>query len=142
MLVLLAAGPSWPRWSVLLLMSFGAVGYAVVDLMPWSMLGEVVDEDDLASGERREGIYNGLFTFLRKLGGSIAVVLAMLLLGALGFSKGEEQNTETVTAIRLLTTLAPAAFLALAIWIARGYPLTREKHARIVERIAARDAAR
>ena len=142
MLILLAAEPTWPGWSVLLLMSFGAVGYAVVDLMPWSMLGEVVDEDDLASGERREGIYNGLFTFLRKLGGSIAVVLAMLLLGALGLSKGEDQNAATVTAIRVLTTLAPAIFLALAIWIARGYPLTREKHARIVERIAARDAAR
>jgi Na+/melibiose symporter-like transporter len=142
MLILLAAEPTWPGWSVLLLMSFGAVGYAVVDLMPWSMLGEVVDEDDLASGERREGIYNGLFTFLRKLGGSIAVVLAMLLLGALGFSKGEEQNPATVTAIRLLTTLGPAFFLALAIWIARGYPLTREKHARILEQIAARDALR
>jgi sugar (glycoside-pentoside-hexuronide) transporter len=142
MLVLTAAGPSWPRWYVLLLMSFGAVGYAVVDLMPWSMLGEVVDEDDLATGERREGIYNGLFTFLRKLGGSVAVVLAMLLLGALGFSKGEEQNAETVTAVRLLTTLVPATFLALAIWIARGYPLTRKQHAHIVERIAARDAVR
>ena len=142
MLTLLAAEPTWPAWSVLLLVCFGAVGYAVADLMPWSMLGEVVDEDDLASGERREGIYNGLFTFLRKLGGSIAVVLAMLLLGALGFSKGEEQNAPTVTAIRLLTTLVPALFLALAIWIAKGYPLTREKHARILERLAARDAAR
>jgi sugar (glycoside-pentoside-hexuronide) transporter len=142
MLMMLAADPTWPGWSLFLLMSFGAVGYAVADLMPWSMLGEVVDEDDLATGERREGIYNGLFTFLRKLGGSIAVVLAMLLLGVLGFSKGEEQNAATVTAIRQLTTLGPAIFLALAIWIAYGYPLTREKHARIVARLAERDAQR
>jgi len=142
MLILSAAEPTWPRWSVFLLMSFGAIGYAVVDLMPWSMLGEVVDEDDLASGERREGIYNGFFTFLRKLGGSIAVALAMLLLGALGLSKEEEPNAVTLTAIRLLSTLGPAIFLALAIWIARGYPLTREKHGRIMARIAERDAAR
>jgi Na+/melibiose symporter-like transporter len=47
-----------------------------------------------------------------------------------------------VTAIRLLTTLGPAIFLALAIWIARGYPLTRAEHARIVARLAERDAAR
>jgi sugar (glycoside-pentoside-hexuronide) transporter len=142
LLIMLAAEPTWPRWSVFLLTSFGAIGYAVVDLMPWSMLGEVVDEDDLASGERREGIYNGLFTFLRKLAGTIAVALAMLLLGALGFSKGAEQNAATSTAIRLLTTLGPAIFLALAIWIAQGYPLTRENHARIVERLAERDAQR
>jgi Na+/melibiose symporter-like transporter len=142
LLLMLAAEPTWPRWTLFALTSLGAIGYAVVDLMPWSMLGEVVDEDDLATGERREGIYNGLFTFLRKLGGTIAVALAMLLLGALGLSKGEEQNAATVTAIRLLTTLGPAIFLALAIWIARGYPLTREKHTRIVERIAERDARR
>jgi Na+/melibiose symporter-like transporter len=142
LLFMLAAEPTWPRWSLFLLTSFGAIGYAVVDLMPWSMLGEVVDEDDLATGERREGIYNGLFTFLRKLAGTIAVALALALLGAFGFSKGAEQNAATSTAIRLLTTLGPAIFLALSIWIARGYPLTREKHARIIERIAARDAAR
>ena len=63
----------------------GAIGYAVMDLMPWSMLGEVVDEDDLETGERREGTYYGLFMFVRKLAGSLAVWLALTLLGVLGY---------------------------------------------------------
>ena len=44
--------------------------------MPWAMLGEVVDEADLATGERREGIS----PFLRKLAGALAVFLALGLL--------------------------------------------------------------
>jgi len=142
LLFLLAADRSWPWWLLFALAPLGAIGYAVVDLMPWSMLGEVVDEDDLATGERREGIYNGFFTFLRKLAGTIAVALALALLGALGFERGAEQNATTLTAIRLLTTVGPAVFLALAVWLARGYPLTREVHARITEQLTKRNAKR
>jgi GPH family glycoside/pentoside/hexuronide:cation symporter len=139
LVMMLAVEPDWPRWSVLVLAPVGAIGYAVVDLMPWSMLGEVVDEDDLITGERREGIYNGFFTFLRKLAGTLAVALALTLLGALGFVRGAEQNDATLTAIRLLTTVGPAAFLLLAVWLARGYPLTREAHAEITRELTERN---
>ena len=57
-----------------------ALGYAVVDIMPWAMVGDVIDEDDLAHGERREGLYNGVFTFLRKLGGALGVFLVLSIL--------------------------------------------------------------
>jgi sugar (glycoside-pentoside-hexuronide) transporter len=142
LLLLLLAAPDWPRWSLLVLAPVGAIGYAVVDLMPWSMLGEVVDEDDLITGERREGIYNGFFTFLRKLAGTLAVALALTLLGALGFVRGAEQNEATLTAIRFLTTVGPAFFLLLAVWLARGYPLTREAHAEITRQLVERSAQR
>ena len=115
-----------------------AAGFAMVDLMPWSMLGEVVDEDDLATGERREGLYNGFFMFLRKLAGTIAVFIALTTLGFLGFEKGQQQNEETLLAIRIFTSVVPAACLASSIWIARGYPLTRAAHARILAELEAR----
>lgn len=139
---ILFAEPSWPRWVLIAIGPLGGIGFAVVDLMPWSMLGEVVDEDDLLTGERREGIYNGFFMFLRKLGGTIAVWLALTLLGLLGFVKGEAQNEQTLIAIRLLTSLGPALFLAMGIWFARGYPLTRQAHARILAQLDARDGSR
>ena len=129
--LILFADPGWPRALLLLFAPMGAIGFAVVDLMPWSMLGEVVDEDDLATGERREGMYNGAFMFLRKLAGTAAVLMLGAVLGILGLERGEEQSQQTIFAIRLLTALVPATFLLLAILIARGYPLTRESHARI-----------
>ena len=140
-LALFFAEPGWPRWLALVIAPLGGIGFAMVDLMPWSMLGEVVDEDDLASGERREGVYNGFFMFLRKLGGSVAVWLVTLLLGAFGFAKGEAPDAATLEAIRWITALGPALFLAASIWIARGYPLSRGVHSAILERLAARERA-
>lgn len=138
--VFLFANSEWPPWSILLFAPLTAAGYALVDLMPWSMLGEVVDEDDLHHGERREGVYNGFFMFLRKLAGTVAVFLALTLLGLLGFGKGDEQPASAITAIRWLTSLGPVVFLSLSIWFARGYPLTREAHGRILDALAARQA--
>jgi len=114
------------------------VGFGVVDLMPWAMLGEVIDEDELETGERREGLYNGLFMFLRKLAGALVVALVLGGLDLLGFTKGATQNEVVRVAILVLSTLVPAALLALSIWLASDYPITRAAHARILERLADR----
>jgi Na+/melibiose symporter-like transporter len=107
--------------------------------MPWAMVGDVIDEDDVATGERREGLYNGVFTFLRKLGGALAVFLALGTLDAVGLVQGEAQSEAVRTTVRLLTALGPVLFLALAVWIARGYPLSRSAHSDILATLADRN---
>lgn len=136
--LLLVAQPDWPRWSFLVIAPVLGVGYAVVDLMPWAMIGEVIDEDELETGERREGIYNGFLGFLRKLGGAVAVTLALGILDLAGYQKGGTQTDEALLTIRLVTSVAPAAFLAAAVWVSRGYPLTRAAHAAIIAKLTAR----
>lgn len=118
------------------------IGYGVVDLMPWAMLGEVIDEDELETGERREGLYNGLFMFLRKLAGALVVLVVLGGLDLLGFQKGEAQNEVVRVAILLLSSIAPAALLALSIWLATGYPITRAAHTRILERLSQQETRR
>ncbi len=140
---LLLVGPEQPRWLVLALCGLSGVGYAVADLVPWSMLGDVIDEDELAGGERRDGLYTGFFTFLRKLGGATGVALAGFALEGAGFARGAgTQGAEAKLAIRLLTTLAPIVFLLLAVAIAARYPLTRSRHEAILAQLGARRAAR
>ena len=131
-----------PEWSVATLAAMAAltgIGYAAVDLMPWAMLGEVIDEDDLATGERREGIYNGIFTFLRKLGGALAVFLALGLLDLLGFQRGGEQPEAVRQAIRWMTALSPPLFLLVGVAVLWRYPLTRRAHVEIRAALLARD---
>jgi sugar (glycoside-pentoside-hexuronide) transporter len=135
------AQPDWPRLVLFVLPPIVGLGYAVVDLMPWAMLGEVVDEDDLLTGHRREGLYNGVFTFLRKLGGALGVFLVLIILDVVGFEKGSEQSEAARQTIRYLTALAPAFFLGCSVWIASSYTLTRAAHKRILEALAERDAA-
>jgi sugar (glycoside-pentoside-hexuronide) transporter len=137
--VLFLATPEWPRWTMFVIAAVAGVGYAVADLMPWSMLGDVIDEDELASGERREGLYNGLFTFLRKLGGAAGVFLAGVILDLAGFVKGApEQGPTALLAVRALTALVPACLLAIAAFIALRYSLGRARHVEIRAALDAR----
>lgn len=140
-LFLLAATPDWPSLWIYVGAAIGGVGYAAADMIPWSMLGEVVDEDELRTGERREGLYFGLFTFLRKLGGASAVALALWMLDFSGFAANQPQSTGTLTTIRVLTAVVPGVFVVLGAWVARGYPLTRARHDEILAALEARRAA-
>jgi len=133
-----AVQPDWPRWSLFLMTPLLAIGYAMVDLMPWAMVGDVIDEDDLITGERREGLYNGVFTFIRKLAGALAVFLAMAVLDIAGLEQGEVQSERALMAVRLVASFGPALFLAVGIWFAWGYPLTRLRHSEIREALARR----
>ncbi|MCP4006404.1 MAG: MFS transporter [bacterium] len=138
-LLILLIEPDWPRWVM-----FGgaicfAAGYAVVDMMPWSMLADVVDEDELLSHERREGVYGGSFTFIRKLGGAIGVFVAGFGLELAGFDSALETQPESALwAIRCVASIVPSFFLVLAALIARGYSLDRAEHARILGELETR----
>ena len=132
---MLLAEPSWPPLVIYTAAVFMGVGYAVVDMMPWSMVGEVIDEDELVTGERREGLYSGFFTFIRKLGGALGVWLAGLVLDLAGFRAGAEQSPQVLSAIRGLTALGPGLFLMLAIAFAWSYPLGRAEHREILSQL-------
>jgi sugar (glycoside-pentoside-hexuronide) transporter len=129
--------PAWPEWTMLLIAVLAGAGYAVADMMPWAMLGDVIDEDELTTGERREGLYAGSFTFLRKLGGAGAVTVAGIVLDLAGFVGGQEPPQRAVVAIRGLTAIAPLVFLVGAVVMAIGYPITRARHRDILASLAA-----
>jgi sugar (glycoside-pentoside-hexuronide) transporter len=139
-LLLFWGDPDWPRWAMFVVPSLAAVGYAVSEMMPWAMLADVVDEAELETGERREGMYVGCFTFLRKLGGATGVLLLGLALQLAGFDRNApraEQTEMAMMTIRVLTSLAPMFFLLLAAFTATRYPLTRKVHSEIHKQLRA-----
>ena len=66
-----------------------AVGSSAGNLSSWSMLTDIFDIDEIRTGVRREGIYSGVTTFLRKFASGVAVLLMGLGLQALGFDQNE-----------------------------------------------------
>jgi len=130
--------PEFPQFALFAAIGLAGFGYCAADLTPWSMIGEVIDEDELGSGQRREGIYNGFFTVLRKIGGASGVAAMGLTFELAGYVPDQPQSDEALLAIRVAATLAPACFLAIAIAFAVGYPLTRAEHERIRGELDAR----
>lgn len=75
-----------------------AVGASAGNLATWSMLADIYDLDEMVSGTRREGIYSGMTTFLRKAASGVAIFLLGIGLSALGFDQNQYNLIKTSSA--------------------------------------------
>ena len=120
------------------------IGYGAANAVPWAMVADVVEVDELRTGKRREGVYAGHLVFFRKMASAFAIFLVGQLLALSGFVTSTaggayvEQPESALLTIRLLTTAVPALFFIIAIVIASKYPLTRERYNDIRHQLAAR----
>lgn len=118
-------------------------GVATGYLMPWSMLPDVMEYDELVSGQRREGVFYGMMVFIQKLGIALGIFLVGLFLETQGFITDAlpgGQPDSALLAIRAMVGPVPSVALALGILLTIGYPITRRKHAEITAQLAARRA--
>jgi len=108
------------------LMAFG-LG-ALFTLMP-SMVADVVDMDELETGERREGMYGSIFWWVVKLGMAAALAAGGYLLNATGFDVALEgaQSAETIYLMRAFDAFIPAAASVVAIWMISTFSITEER---------------
>lgn len=140
-MVLIFIQPGSALWLVLGLAVLAGVGVSTAHIIPVSIIPDTIEWDELHTGKRREGIYYSMALLLKKVGSSIAVPIASLLLGWAGYMPNQPQNTRTLWAIRSLVGPIPAVLLTFGILLAAFYPLTRERHARLREELAQRRTA-
>jgi GPH family glycoside/pentoside/hexuronide:cation symporter len=126
---------------LLIMAAVAGIGYSAANAIPWAIVADVVEEDEWHTGKRREGIYAGYLVFFRKLAAGFAVAAVSWTLGYLGFD-GDVKTPESIVALRVFIGAVPAVLLALSMWAASKYPLTKEKHAELVRQLEARRAAR
>jgi GPH family glycoside/pentoside/hexuronide:cation symporter len=118
-----------------LLSALAGVGIATAYVLPWSMIPDVIDQDERESGERREGSFYAFASFFQKLGTALALWLMARLLAASGYVSPTaavpypEQPAAAVASLRLVIGLAPALLLVAAVAFAWRYPLGRESGA-------------
>ncbi|MGY6528594.1 MAG: MFS transporter [Cyanobacterium sp.] len=112
-------------------------GVSVAYLIPWSMIPDVIDLDELNTGKRREGIFYGFMVLLQKFGLALGLFLVGIALDASGFIRnipGEAiptQPSSALLAIRLVVSVLPAIVLVMGVILAYFYPITREYHSQI-----------
>jgi glycoside/pentoside/hexuronide:cation symporter, GPH family len=118
-------------------------GLSIAYLIPWSMIPDVIDLDELNTGQRREGIFYGFVVFLQKLVLALGIFLVSNGLEASGFKAATGnaiivQPDSAILGIRVVMGPLTIAFLSLGLVITYFYPLTREIHAEIMLKLKER----
>jgi GPH family glycoside/pentoside/hexuronide:cation symporter len=112
-------------------------GISVAYLVPWSMLPDVIELDELRTGQRREGIFYSFMVLTQKICLALALFLVGVALQFAGFieqAPGAEipiQPASALLAIRIAIAPFPALVLICGLVIAYFYPITKEFHSQI-----------
>ncbi|MEL6858332.1 MAG: MFS transporter [Pseudomonadota bacterium] len=102
------------------------VGYGTPFILARSMVADVIESEQVKTGENRSGMYYSLMSGSYKTGASFAIGIPYILLGAwVGFDPSGENSPEVVRGLMLVFVGVPVVSYTLAAWVLRGYRLTR-----------------
>ena len=133
---------SVPVIVICILAALIAVGSSAGNLSTWSMLTDIYDIDELRTGKRREGLYSGMTTFLRKFASAIAALLLLFGLQAIGLDQNEYSmlkasvgdfdpasyaQSNVVLGIKWMFVLIPVILLSLCLFFALKNKVTKER---------------
>lgn len=132
---------------LLIVAALAGVGVSAAYILPDSILPDVIEWDELRTRRRREGVYYGIRTLIRKTTGAFVIFLTLQILGWSGYQAPADGITQlaqpesALWAIRLMSSLFGGVILIGAILLARSYPLSREKYERIAKMLKRRREA-
>ena len=133
--------PHSPTPLIYVVAAVAGLGFSAQWVFPWSMLPDVIEYDEKMTGERREGIYYGLWAFLSKFTGALGVAVSGWALGLFGYVPNMEQTVHALFGIRLFFAIVPAVVLLISLPFLIWYPITRKSHTALVKELAERKAA-
>ncbi|MHA1804066.1 MAG: MFS transporter [Promethearchaeota archaeon] len=112
------------------------VGLAGVILLPQTLYADVIDEDEITTGVRREGMYQGIQAFIVKGSVSLSYIIMSIVFVLSGFTAGNPvQPPSALLGIRLLIGLIPSFVMFIGILIYRHYPLKGERLKEVKEKV-------
>jgi GPH family glycoside/pentoside/hexuronide:cation symporter len=133
--------PHRPTPLIYLIAVVAGIGFSGQWVFPWSMLPDVVEYDEKMTGERREGIYYGLWAFLSKFTSALGIAVSGWALQGFGYIPNAEQTAHALFGIRLFFAIVPAVVILISLPFLIWYPITRKRHAELVQELAGRKAA-
>jgi GPH family glycoside/pentoside/hexuronide:cation symporter len=107
-----------------------------------SIMADVIDGDELQTGERKEGAYNSAFGLAVKTANAFMILMTGLALQLLDFEPGAEQTASVKLGLRLLYGVLPFTMFMAAAWVLRGLRIDEAGHARIRAGLADRADAK
>lgn len=117
--------------------AFTGAGFWTLD---GSMLADVIDYDELQTGQRREGVFASAASWIMKCGMALGAGTAGFILASTGFDVALEgnQTEHALFMMRFLLALIPIIGLFLALWALAKFPLTHAVMIDIRQKLEAR----
>ena len=100
--------------------------------MSWVIFPDVLDAAELQTGQRNAGSFAGLMTFTRGIASALVIQTLGIVLEVTGYAAPEAneipiQPDAAILGIRLFMLVGISVLLSLGWFVARRYPLTRDK---------------
>ncbi len=111
------------------------------NLMLRAMVADIADLHRSETGEERTGLYYSVFSLSEKLGGALAIGIALPLVGWLGFHAHGSNNPAALQGLLAVFALGPALAHAISAALLARFPLDEQAHTEIRARLEAADAA-
>lgn len=115
-----------------MLLSFiSSVGLGFFNMLIWAFIGDVIDYQEVKTGERNDGTVYAVYSFARKMGQAVAGGIGGFALAAIGYvssTEGIEQSLAVKNGIYNLITIVPAlCYVAVFLLLTFAYPLSKKK---------------
>ena len=136
---------SSPLYGLAYAMLGAATAFCIASLLvlAGSMMGDITDEDELDSGQRREGVFFGALSFASKVANGVGAAIGGLVYDLVGLTQGAAVSLETQEAgmqLGIASGCVIVAFVGAGVLAFRRYDLDRARHAEIRSTLDARVA--
>lgn len=121
-----------------ILVFLSGIGFGATLAIPSAIQADVIDYDELLTGERREGHYIGIWSISKKLAAAFGVSVGLTILGKAGYTPNTDQSDQVILALKTMYSLVPCIFNLVAILVALAYPINGQIHNEIRKRIEQR----
>jgi len=116
---LLLITPETRNW-VYIVASLCGILHAAALMIPWAIVPDVVEYDQLKTGKRREGLFYGGTTFSYKMATALAVLMSGFVLDQLGYQANLEQSSQVQMGLRMMVGTVAGLLLLVGAYIASG----------------------
>ncbi|ANF46887.1 MULTISPECIES: MFS transporter [Priestia] len=103
-------------------------GHSGAIMIPWNVLPFVSDVDEMITTKRREGVYAGLMSFIRKSSQALAIFLVGVALKNIGYVPNAEQSASTLAGLQKLFMIVPAILILAGIIATIWFKISPENH--------------